>query len=230
MKLRIFVGAVLLLSAFQEPTQGATISTFTDRSSWEAAVTGFPLIKDSFDNEIKSAISITFDSGVVSTNSQAGFNGFPGFRDINNRVSIFKQYENCVQNAATVCSEKWSWKFPLPVIGFGADFSLADVGRLTIGGDFGAGEETIRVAETIDPTAPINAGVSGFLGITAPLPFDTVTFFSRDGNDFINIDNLAFAVSVSESSSTNGLLAFGVFGAVSVFYKLVTRKLLSGVK
>ena len=71
---------------------------------------------------------------------------------------------------------------------------------------------------------------TGFLGITAPLPFDTVTFFSRDGNDFINIDNLAFAVSVSESSSTNGLLAFGVFGAVSVFYKLVTRKLLSGVK
>jgi hypothetical protein len=221
--LSMLATTVAIGSGFVTETAHAASVKFTNRLSWEAAVTGFPLIEDSFDNEIPSALSITFDSGVISTNSQPGFNGFPGFPNINNRVSVFDQYENCVHDAAIVCSNAWTWKFPLPVIGFGAFFAGVDSGRLAFRGDFGSGEEIINVAETINPITSNNTLVDGFLGITAKKPFDTITFFSRSSNDFVNIDNLVFAT-VPEPSAIFSLGSVIAVGFGTFFKRKLSKK------
>jgi hypothetical protein len=210
------------------------VNTFNEFDAWKNAVTGFPIVEERFQNNIPSAISIQFDSGIVSTNSVSGFNSFPGLGNVDNRVNTtfgFGQYTNCVDSGGFYCSQEFTWKFPQPVVGFGFNIASADVGRLAIRGDFGDGEQTVNVAETIDPNATIT--VDGFFGITGSKPFDSVTFFSRVSNDFINIDSLGtsnppvvFARSeqpIPEPTSTLSFLALGTLGAASTLKRKLKK-------
>lgn len=219
-------GTVLAITvASAQSAQAADFQTFNDFNSWKNSVAEFRLVEEFFESDIDSAISIEFDSGIISTNSVPGFNGFPGLGEVDNRViATWNQFTNCVELGGVICSQEWTWEFPNPVTGFGFHIFSADIGRLAIRGDFGNGEQVIPVGETIDPGTTDFA--VGFLGITAAQPFDTVTFFSRAGNDFVNIDPIgtsnppvvfALAESVPEPALTLSLLALGAWGTGSTF-------------
>lgn len=217
-----------LLNAF--PAQAIEFDTFNDFDAWTEAVDDFFIVEENFSNDIPSALAIEFDSGIVSTNSAPGFNSFPGLGEADNRVnSDFEQYTNCVDSNGVICSQQWTWTFPTDIVGFGFNIFGASEGRLAIRGDFGNGEQAINVSETIDPNAVgINSGV-GFFGVTGSDSFNSVTFFSRAGNDFINLDPLGtsnppvvFAKagsqgpkSVPEPGSILGFAAIVALGAVS---------------
>ena len=213
------ISAVAVGVGFAGSAEAFSFNTYNDFDVWKNAVSDFKITEELFQNDIPSALSIQFDSGIVSTNSASGFNSFPGLGEVDNRVNTtfgFGQYTNCVESTGSICSQEWTWKFPQTVVGFGVNIFSAGVGRLAVRGDFGNGEQTINVAETIDPNAISTA--NGFFGIVGRQPFDLVTFFSRGGNDFVNIDSLgtsrppvvfANSEAIPEPMSTLGVLSFG---------------------
>lgn len=163
--------------------EAATV--FTDRAGFEA-VAG-PLAFETFDNEIDTATSITFDGGIMSTKSRT--NTPPTL----NRVR-FGDYDGFVQRDGFLTI---TFDFGAGVTAFGADFS--DLSSLAVNGTFDD-MSSISVSDAI-------GGTSGFFGLVTDAPFSSVTFTTNAGvvlvpgsapfgGEAFSVDNLATTAAV----------------------------------
>jgi hypothetical protein len=176
----------LALIVLSSPAQAYTV--YTDLPSWQSALFNYIISTDTFNTPIPSAQSITFASGIVSTNS--GPITLPNSFN-NNSVGIVTAglYENAVQaGAAATASNSINWAFPVPVIAFAADFIGAGSNRLSLGGDFdGTGLQTLTVNTAL-------SGSNGFLGVIGTVPFSNVILGNPLAQvDSFQIDNAYFA-------------------------------------
>jgi hypothetical protein len=198
--------ATLLLSGVSSAN---AFTLFTNRAAWEAAITGSNITTDTFSNLIPSAQSITFDSGIVSTNSLDVIlpNAFN-----NNSVSIIEPdvYNNATQaGPGNTASSTITWNFPSSVFAFGADFFSATSGRLTLSGDFdGTGSQTLTVFESI-------GGSDGFLGVVGQASFNSIVFGNNTTTvDSFSIDNASFASGnpTTDIPESNAVVALALVG------------------
>lgn len=162
------------LSLFQA---AHAVTVFTDRASWEAAVTG--ISTDPFDNVITGGPLVVLDSGIESTQlgtirpgqnsvSEGLFNA-----ELGNAFGIFTSIQ---------------WDFPSGIRAFGADFNAFD--HHGIRGNFdGLANQTFALSQSI--------GFS-FFGIVGDASFSTVSFLEIDGN-------LGTGIQIDNASSATGL-------------------------
>jgi hypothetical protein len=209
---RVLLGllAASMLPLWVAPAEAFAI--YTDRAAWEAALAGYTITFDGFDNAIPGAVSITFDSGVVST-------GSPATATVRNDVDPGLSQYTGVLDAGTGPEEYFdtlTWTFPAPVIGFGGVWdSPASSKGLTITGDFdGLGDQTISLH------TEMNGVVTGFVGIIGDAPFSVVTL-SEEGlalsaleYEAFDLFDLSFAVASTAvpEPSTLALLGAGLAG------------------
>lgn len=202
---RCLLSAVLIAFGALVASSATAFSVFTDRTAWEAAVAGSMIVDDPFDNNIVGALQITFDSGVVSTTTAAGF--FPDDNGVDSG-----RWENANDGDAIGASMSTTWDFPMAIIGFGADWeATADIGPLTVTGDFdGTGLMTVNFG------TELGGDGTGFLGIVGLDSFDQVTFESA--SNFLEIytaDNLSFAKAGTPIPEPSAVLCFAVgFGVL----------------
>lgn len=187
-----------ILGAVSLPDTAEAVMVYTNRADWEAALAGYTIVTETFDNDVAQAESITFDSGVVST-------GAPSTATARNFIS-FGSYQGYVDaGESDFFYDTISWTFPVAIIGFGMDLREATDGDiLTIRGNFdGAGDQLINVLVALGPE-------DGFLGIIGTAPFTSILFSDAGaavsvGEGFF-VDGLAFAA-VPEPAA---LALFGV--------------------
>jgi hypothetical protein len=183
---------------------GSAFTIYTNRASWEGALSGRPLVTDTFSNIINSAQTIQLDSGIVSTNSGPAILPNPPY--YNNSVGVLNPavYANAVQAGFGTASNTVTWLFPTAVTAFGADFIGAGAGRLSLLGDFdGTGLQSLIVNATI-------ASPNGFLGVIGTTPFTSIIL----GNpltdvDSFSIDNASFAPVPGPLPLLGASLAYG---------------------
>lgn len=182
------IGAILLPSP-----ASAAIMAFDDRSAFEAAVAGAPLVEDAFDNPIAGAEQITLDNGIVSTNAPVSV--FPD----DNSVVLFDDaggfYRNSVNNATNDLADTIIWDFPMPVIGFGFDLFFAATDGLQVTFDGGDGPESFLFYDINNEVT-----LDGFVGFVADTAFESIVFSNANplSTDSFNIDNLIFAQGTSD--------------------------------
>jgi hypothetical protein len=190
--LALMTGSAVMLLGNIAAADAFTV--FTNRTAWEAAIAGQPIITDTFDNPIASAQTVFFDSGIKSTNS-ADYTLPDAFDD--NSASIVNPglYLNATQAAGAPlprnASETITWTFPFATNAFGADFLRASDGRLTLTGNFdGTGDQTLIVFTTI-------GGSDGFLGVLGNSQFNTISFGNANTTtyqfDSFDIDTASYA-------------------------------------
>ncbi|WP_425411087.1 VPLPA-CTERM sorting domain-containing protein [Hyphococcus sp.] len=187
--MKIIIGgiSIAVLAATALPAQAAVV--YTDRSAFEAALSG-SVVTDDFDNDIATADSITFDSGVVATKSSSGV------PPTLNRVSN-GDYDGFVQRDDF---RNITFDFPQSVSAFGADFS--ELSSLFINGDFdGTGETQFSISDIVGSDA-------GFFGIIGEADFSSVFFTTLAGTvltpgaapfggETFSLDNLTLAGGVN---------------------------------
>lgn len=165
---------------------GSTFDIYTDRSFWEAALSGSTIVEDGFDTPIASAQSITFDSGVVSQGSA------PPPSAAVNAVNLGVYGSNNDPDGSGGF-QSTTWIFPDPIFAFGMYFidSASNFG-ITVSGDFGG-----TGILSFDTETELGGLGTGFLGIIGAGLFDEIVFtptpnaFSQ--NEGYAIDDLAFA-------------------------------------
>ena len=181
---------------------------YTDRASWEAAMAAAgvgSLVTETFDQDIANNSVITFESGVQST----GTNG-QGTNDVldgayGGNVDSDKDAVDVNTNEPLDVFESITWRFPTPIIGFGADFIEAATGEvLLLSGNFdGTGEQIIDFSDVLGDLE------TGFFGVVGTSPFQEITFRSRTDdsserfNEFWLTDNLSFGSVKSDPGDSN---------------------------
>ena len=149
-------------------------------AAFNAAIGGATTTTDPFDNAIAGAVSITFDTGVMST--LAG--GNLGFVEFDNRV-IGGEYMGTLDGDGAGAPLTLTWIFPFPVIGFGAEFQ-----------DVALQDATILGTGTFFDINTVMGGEDGFFGIVDTMtPFTSVQFSIQASTffDSFDADNLVFA-------------------------------------
>jgi len=166
---------------------------FTNRTAWETAIAGNPIITDTFSTVIPSAQTINLVSGIVSTNS-ADITLPNAFNNNSTSVDTVGQYANATQALGAeppphTASDNITWTFPQPTFAFGADFFSAGDGRLTLEGNFdGTGTQILTVFNSI-------GGSNGFLGVVGNANFDSIIFSNNITTvDGFFVDNASFVV------------------------------------
>ena len=180
-------GAALLAAAMTVIAAGAQAApmTVTSVADFNAAIGSATTTTDTFSNDIDpGGVEITFDSGVVSTLAGGNLGHAHGDNRVRRQTFYGDVYGDGRFGALTL-----TWTFPMPVIGFVAEF----------GAEFGS-------VERLDVTIPgsgqffdINTeigggdGVFGLVDIAAP--FTQIQFSVQNSHisDFFLIDNLTFA-------------------------------------
>ena len=183
-------------------SQAAPI-TVTSLNEFNSAIGAVPVTTETFSNDITGAVEITFDSGVVST--AAG--GFLGAVSADNRVSngLFRGGLSGGGNTAPLTL---TWTFPVPVIGFIADFGSTTILGVTI---LGSGE-------VFDLFTEIGASSGAFGLIDSQTPFGQIQFSIQNvaSVDLFDIDNLRFAaappVAAVPEPGTLALFGLGLAG------------------
>ncbi len=205
MKAACFVSAILFWIV--NPSQAFVV--YTDRLAWEAAVASSAIrVTDAFLVDIPSAQSITFDSGIISTNSAP-----PTLPDANNSNSVSSgRYRNGVGGATS--SSVVSWTFPVAnVMAVGADWFGVGFDRLALVGDFGSENiQHILVHNTIGSDV-------GFLGVVSSGFFSSIALSNSSGfPDNFSIENIYFAYSTESSISEPEVsVMIGMFFAALLF-------------
>ncbi|MEB3335588.1 MAG: PEP-CTERM sorting domain-containing protein [Cyanobacteriota bacterium] len=187
------------MATFGAPVHAYTI--YNDLPTWLVALNAYSITTDSFSNDISSNQSIQLDSGITSTNSGPAVLPNPPF---NNNSVASGVYGNAVQAGAGTASNTITWAFPGPVVAFGADFLSANVGALTLNGDFdGLGVQSILVNDSI-------GGSNGFLGVIGTAPFSSVSFSNATTTvDSFSMDNASFAPVPGPLPALGATAAFG---------------------
>ncbi len=151
-------------------------------ADFQAAIGTAKTTTETFSNDIPGAVEITFDSGVVST--LAG--GEQGFANEDNAVSGGRfaggMDGNGIGGALTL-----TWTFPMPVIGFVAEFVLNEFVRLDVS------IPGSRQFFDINTGIGEERGVFGLVDTASP--FTQIQFSVLDSIlvDNFSIDNLTFA-------------------------------------
>jgi hypothetical protein len=201
----------IALGVFGGPPAFAA-TTFTDRTSWEAAAGA--VTTDTFSNPISAALSITFDSGIQSqmTGTETQLYGY--INSVQGDGPSFP-YEGFVNQGGYY---QTLWTFPTPVTAFGGDFSHVNIPNgLTVTGNFdGSGDQTISIAQLFTENQPPGEG-EGFFGLVSSVPFQSILFRSNDGNcdsgcsgDAFYVDKFSFN---SRPSSVPLPTAFPLFAS-----------------
>lgn len=174
-----------------------------DLPDFNTAIGSATVTTESFSNEIEGAVEITFDSGVVSTAADGSF----GFIESDNAVSpgIFS---GGLDGDGDVGPSTLTWTFPVPVIGFIADFRFIEFLDVTI---LGSGEVFDIFTEM--------GGQSGRFGlIDSQTSFTQIQFSIQNSIDFDGffVDNLRFAAAPSVAAvpepGTLALFGLGLAG------------------
>lgn len=188
------------LAFFFAPVSAArSVTVFTNRATWQAAVNAIPNlvpIRDSFSRDIPSAQIIELDSRVISENSLpppvgTGVNSVSG--------GLYFNIIDRDPSSSSLFSDRVTWRFPGNMRGFGADFSNVDPNGLRIIGNFdGTGLQTLVVNSEL-------GGTSGFLGIIGNDTFQEIFFETGTPTlEVFTIDNLILAA-VPEPGTVLGL-------------------------
>lgn len=184
-----------------------SVTLYTDRSAWEAAVDD--ITTDNFNYSLAGGASVTFASGVTST--QLGtvrptnsVNGSWWGGEIGNASGVFTAMQ---------------WDFPTSIVAFGADFSTFD--HHGVRGNFdGTGDQTFGLTTNFD-----------FFGLVGDASFSRITFVETDGNlgSTVVVDNLAFATtSAIPEPGYSPLLTAALGACLVVAVRRRRRKLDSG--
>jgi hypothetical protein len=160
------------------------MSVFVEREAWTQAVQdlGAVVVTDPFDNNIAEAVTITLDSGIVSTIIDP--------RVLNNYVVNGDYHANTRQGIPSI-----RWTFPYPVVAFGGYFKSAAFGAgLLMQGDFdGLGVTTVNVGELIRSLG----GDDSFVGVIGAEEFSSITYQADDHPVFVGqpfkLDYASFA-------------------------------------
>ena len=191
--------AVVLALACGSPAAAVTI--FTDRTAFEAELAGAPLIRDDFTDDVASANTITFASGVISSTPVLFLN----------QVGFGVHQATPGQGVGAI----HTLTFPFPVLGFGADFtSTITGGLLTIAGDFDGTGIALIEFDTIFSLPSTGTGFVGFLGEER---FTEIVFSteSLSQGELFDIDDLVFGAGTFSTvplPPTAGLLALALAG------------------
>ena len=163
--------SLIAILGLSTPVQAVTI--FTDRPSWEAAVSGFTT--ESFDMPLPNSFTLNLGTGMVSTGIGESFTHL--VRGGVFRAVIDSDLDESVNQPGLIDSLLWT--FPNPVTGFGRLFgSSANEEGLQITGDFdGLGIETIDLANEIGNSSGIL-----FVGDVGTSTFSDLTFQTRFGD------------------------------------------------
>jgi len=169
--------ATLILVAGMHPAEAVTV--FTDRTAWEEAVSGNSITTDTFSTPQSGGQSLVLDSstqvtGISSVWSSGKFS-----------------------TSTPSLSQSVGFEFPTPILGFGADFySTTSNGGLTVSGLF----DRILDVDTVVFSEYLNRQGTGFLGLVADTPFNSISFAMQSPplavsatNETFQMDNLSFA-------------------------------------
>lgn len=200
----LLTGLILSLGLTVGKAQAAPI-TVTDLDAFNRAIGSAAVTLDTFGARNFGEISIIFESGVVST--RVGVN--TGFTPVLDNGVSGSRYRGNVHGGRFDLAEL-VWIFPVPVVGFIADFSGIS---LPI-------EATISGSGQKFDIRDVMGGRDGLFGLLdAMAPFTEIRFSMREGlpaSGYLFIDNLRFAaapgaVAVSEPG-TLAILAAGLAG------------------
>ncbi|MCG8690470.1 MAG: hypothetical protein MI806_04600 [Minwuiales bacterium] len=151
-------------------------------ADFQAAIGKAETITDTFSNDIPGAVEITFDSGVVSTL----VGGEQGFANEDNAVSGGR-FAGGMDGNGIGGALSLAWTFPMPVIGFVAEFVLNEFVRLDVSIP-GSGRFFDVNTETGE-----ERGIFGLVDTVTP--FTQIQFSVLDSIlvDNFSIDKLTFA-------------------------------------
>ncbi len=197
-------GLLLVLGLTAGAAQAAPIAV-TDLDAFNSAAGGAAVTLDTFDTTNFGETSITFESGVVSR--RVGVNS--GFTPVIDNGISASRYRGTVHGGRFDLADL-VWTFPVPVVGFIADFRniLFPI------------EVTISGSGEVFGIADVMGGRNGLFGLFDDMaPFTEIRFSMLDGlpaSGSLFIDNLRFAaapgaVAVSEPG-TLAILAVGLAG------------------
>ena len=177
----LLAGLILSLGLTAGTVQAAPI-TVTDLDAFNGAVGGADVTLDTFDARNFGEISITFESGVVST--RVGVNS--GFTPVLDNGVSGSRYRGNVHGGRFDLAEL-VWVFPVPVVGFIADFSGIS---LPIEATISGSGQKFNIRDVMGGSD----GLFGLLDDTSP--FTEIRFSMREGlpaSGYLFIDNLRFA-------------------------------------
>ena len=183
-------------------SQAAPI-TVTSLNDFNSAVGAAPVTTETFNNNIAGAVEITFDSGVVST--AAGGN----LAVVGNDNTVFNGlFLGGLDGDGTSGPLTLTWTFPVPVIGFIADFGSTSLIGVTI-----PGSDVFFDINTV-----MGGGIGAFGLIDSLTPFSRIQFSIQNSPDFdiFAVDNLRFAAAPSMAAvpepGTLALFGLGLAG------------------
>lgn len=135
--------------------------TVTNLDDFNTAIGTTPVTSDSFSNDIAGGVEITFDSGVVSTLS----GGDLSLAIVFNRV-ISSRFSGSLDGDGSFAPLTLTWTFPVPVVGFIADFDFIDFLDVTIPG-----------SDVFFDIRTVMGGESGTFGLVdSQTPFSQIQF------------------------------------------------------
>lgn len=194
------MGAMVLGALFgAAPPAQAIPMTVTSLAEFNAAIGGAPTTGDPFDNDIAGGLSITFDSGVVSTLS----GGLLSNAAQDNLVSG-GSFVGEVDGDGLDAPLTLTWTFAAPVVAVGLDLDI--IGRL---------DATIVGSGQIFDIGTVIGGGSGFFGLVDTMsPFTQIQFsvVNNSRNDLFSGDNLVLAAGSLTELPEPGTLALFALG------------------
>jgi hypothetical protein len=213
----LFTVALALVLASR--SEAATITFYTDRSSWEAAVVGMSSTEDfsGIADTGQLAANVEHTLGLLTFSYTGAPGGFPGpgvqaeqFVAIPTKASA---------GGGTTDVGLLVFEFPFAVLAWGADFT---------GASGSAFLDVTMAGETIALVNYLPSPGDGFFGVVSDTPFNQVVLSADGGtgfDEFFFMDNVSFgeeaaATPVPEPTS---LLLFGT-GALGVLARTRRRK------